>query len=60
MTLEQNVEELDQNDNSMTSKNQAYDRLDVPPQKDEPIYSRNSPSTLNVLTNSSDFEFENR
>ncbi|KAL8576597.1 hypothetical protein ACOMHN_025072 [Nucella lapillus] len=28
--------------------------------KDEPMYSRNSPNTLHVLTTSSDFEFSNR
>ena len=30
------------------------------PKKDEPMYSRNSPNTLHVLTTSSDFEFSNR
>ena len=32
--------------------------LDVP--KDEPMYSRNSPNMLNILTASSDREFSNR
>lgn len=33
--------------------------VDNPLKKDEPMYSRNSPNTLHVLTTSSDFEFSN-
>ena len=38
----------------------ASQRLEIPRPRDDPINSRNSPTTLNVLTCSSDFEFSNR
>ncbi|KAL5006161.1 hypothetical protein ScPMuIL_017319 [Solemya velum] len=54
MTLERNVwPKLTEEKMSAITK-----ALDIP-KKDEPINSRNSPSALNVLTNSSDFEFSN-
>lgn len=58
MTLERNIlPEYNASEGSaMTTKTAV---LDVP-KKDEPINSRNSPSTLNVLTTSTDLEFSNR
>ncbi|CAI9727390.1 mitogen-activated protein kinase kinase kinase 13-like isoform X1 [Octopus vulgaris] len=57
MTLERNIlPEYNASEGSaMTTKTAV---LDVP-KKDEPINSRNSPSTLNVLTTSTDLEFSN-
>lgn len=55
MTLERNVQP-EYSTEIMTSR--------TPPQnlaaQDEPINSKNIPTTLNVLTNSDDFEFGNR
>ncbi|XP_033728080.1 mitogen-activated protein kinase kinase kinase 13-A-like [Pecten maximus] len=56
MTLDRDTRP-DYTDETMTSQAASY-ALQVL-QRDEPINSRNSPSTLNVLTNSSDFEFTN-
>lgn len=57
MTLERNIlPEYNATDGpAMTTKTAV---LDIP-KKDEPINSRNSPSTLNVLTTSTDLEFSN-
>ncbi|KAK6165805.1 hypothetical protein SNE40_022648 [Patella caerulea] len=56
MTLERNAGPLYQQ--QTMSAPQQTKAIDIP-KKDEPMYSRNSPNTLNVLTASSDFEFSN-
>lgn len=55
MTLERNVQPEYSTD-IMTSRNTPEN----PTGQDEPINSKNAPTTLNVLTNSDDFEFGNR
>ncbi|XP_061164753.1 mitogen-activated protein kinase kinase kinase 13-like [Saccostrea echinata] len=58
MTLERNLQP-EYSSVIMSRVPHRTSNLDVPQQRDEPINSRNSPSTLNVLTTSSDFEFSN-
>ena len=55
MTLERNADYPQQSMSTSTTTKP----IDVP-KKDEPMFSRNSPNMLNVLTASSDFEFTNR
>ncbi|XP_041374787.1 mitogen-activated protein kinase kinase kinase 13-like [Gigantopelta aegis] len=55
MTLERNADYPQQSMSTSTTTTKA---IDVP-KKDEPMFSRNSPNMLNVLTASSDFEFTN-
>ena len=60
MTLERNMQPPHSCPESMSvSARCASAAVDIP-KKDEPMYSRNSPNTLHVLTTSSDFEFSNR
>ena len=60
MTLERNIQPVYSEDRMHGARPPASQRLEIPRTRDDPINSRNSPTTLNVLTCSSDFEFSNR
>ncbi|XP_071112201.1 mitogen-activated protein kinase kinase kinase 13-B-like [Haliotis cracherodii] len=58
MTLERNAQPEYTQQSMSTATTCTSKAIDIP-KKDEPMFSRNSPNMLNVLTASSDFEFSN-